>query len=540
MRILRTLLAALAPIAALALLLLPRLALAAPASATIDDDLTTPRRALTSFLDACHREDWERAMRVLDVAANANPARKLAATEQAKQLDFLLTRALWVDLDAVSDEMAGSPGDGPDTEHIVTAQLAGHDVPLTMRLVKGSPQRWVFSNATLARVPELYVQHGPTLIEQRMPEALRVPVLGMAAWQWVGLGIAIFLGIVLGRGIAFLVSWFFGRIARRTQVQWDDDLVDALRSPMRLFFTLSVFRVLGKLLAMPTGVRGVVVAIAGSLFVITLAWMIVRIADVVAQSLERRATRDSIDLEEAVLKARGVRTQARVLKRVVHMAVVCLAAALILMQFEVVRSIGVSLLASAGVAGIVLGLAAQRTIGSVVAGIQLAITQPIRIGDVVVVENESGTIEEITLTYVVVKVWDERRLVVPMARFFEQPFQNWTKSSAQLTGTVFVYADYTLPLELVRKQVDAILVGHPLWDTREKAVHLTEAMDHVIEVRVVVSASDSSRLFDLRADVREKLVTWLQALDDGRHLPRLRGDADAALRARLAGAPARV
>jgi small-conductance mechanosensitive channel len=198
--------------------------------------------------------------------------------------------------------------------------------------------------------------------------------------------------------------------------------------------------------------------------------------------------------------------------------------AVMLMQFEVMRSIGVSLLASAGVAGIVLGVAAQRTLGGVVAGIQLSFTQPIRIGDQVVVESEFGTIEEITLTYVVIKVWDERRLIVPVSRFFEQPFQNWTKVSTQLHGTVMLQTDYGLPVDALRAEVDRLVTTNKRWDQRTKVVHVTDFKDRTMEVRILVSAANAGDLFELRAELRERLVAWLARLDSGRYLPRQRVD----------------
>jgi small-conductance mechanosensitive channel len=213
-----------------------------------------------------------------------------------------------------------------------------------------------------------------------------------------------------------------------------------------------------------------------------------------------------------------------------------------LLQFEVVRSIGLSLLASAGVAGIVLGLAAQRTLGSLFAGIQLSITQPIRIGDDVIIEGEFGTIEEITLTYVVVKVWDERRLIVPMSRFLEQPFQNWTKVASELHGTVMLYTDFTLPVDLLRREVERLLENHPLWDRRTKAVHVTDAKERTLEVRVLVSAANGGNLFNLRAELREKLVAWLARTEGGRYLPgtRMREEAADARSGRADGAGLRV
>lgn len=493
-----------------------------------DDDLTTPRRAITAFLEASDRADWERAIRVLDIPAHASSARKSKAIEQAKQLQFLLTRRLWIDVDALSDDMNGTAEDGADTERFASAPLGTRDLPMTLKLIKGDPPRWVFSATTLARVRELYEDSGPSALEKKIPDSLQVTIVGMAAWQWIGLLLAIVVAIVIGRMGSFAILYLAARVAARTRVAWDDELVVAMRSLSRLLLTLLTFHFGAEPLALPTAARGVVAQLAESLFVIAWGWVVIRTVGVVATSLERRATRDSIDLEEALQKARGIRTQVRVLKRVVDVAVVLVVGALILMQFEVVRNVGVSLLASAGVAGIVLGLAAQRTIGSVIAGIQLSVTQPIRIGDAVMLEKEFGTIEEITLTYVVLKVWDERRLIVPMTRFFEQPFQNWTKSSAQLHGTVMLYADWTLPVSALRDELDRILAGNPRWDTRTKAVHVTETTKDVIEVRILVSAADASRLFELRADVRERLVLWLQGFEGGRFLPRQRTELSAA------------
>jgi small-conductance mechanosensitive channel len=236
--------------------------------------------------------------------------------------------------------------------------------------------------------------------------------------------------------------------------------------------------------------------------------------------VERRAIRGTEGRRDAALRIGGIQTRVRVLRRIVSVVFALCAGAFILLQFEVVRSIGVSLLASAGVAGIVLGLAAQRTLGSLFAGIQLSITQPIRIGDEVMIENETGTIEEITLSYVVVRVWDERRLIVPMTRFLEQPFQNFTKVSAELHGTVLLNADFTLPVDAVRRELDRLLENNPRWDRRSKAVHVTDAKGRTLEVRILVSAASSSELFDLRAELREHLAAWLAAFEGGKYLPK--------------------
>jgi small-conductance mechanosensitive channel len=179
------------------------------------------------------------------------------------------------------------------------------------------------------------------------------------------------------------------------------------------------------------------------------------------------------------------------------------------MTFEKIRQFGISIMASAGVIGIIVGFAAQRSIATLFAGIQIAITQPIRLDDVVIVENEWGWIEEITLTYVVVRVWDLRRLVLPITYYIERPFQNWTRVSADILGTVFLYMDYTVPVRVIREELQKIVKGSALRDGKVCGVQVTDATQQTIEVRALVSAADSSKAWDLRCLVREKLLEFL-------------------------------
>ena len=180
------------------------------------------------------------------------------------------------------------------------------------------------------------------------------------------------------------------------------------------------------------------------------------------------------------------------------------------MLFEEVRQLGISLFASAGVAGIIIGFAAQKLIATVLAGLQIAITQPIRIDDVVIIENEWGRIEEITLTYVVVKIWDQRRLVVPSTYFFEKPFQNWTRTSAEILGTVFLYTDYHVSFDALRKELTRLLESTPLWDKRVNVLQVTDAKEYGVEIRALVSAKDSPTAWDLRVFIREKMIEFIQ------------------------------
>jgi small-conductance mechanosensitive channel len=210
------------------------------------------------------------------------------------------------------------------------------------------------------------------------------------------------------------------------------------------------------------------------------------------------------------LRARKIHTQVGIITKVIDVAIVLFAIASVLMLFEEVRRLGTSLLASAGVAGIILGMAAQKTIANLLAGFQIALAQPIREDDVLIVENEWGRVEEITLTCVVVRIWDERRLVLPLSYFIEKPFQNWTRSSANRLGSVYVWVDYAFPVEAGRKVLKGIIEGNPLWDGRFWNLVVSDATERTMQLRVLATAKDASTEWDLRCDIREKFIAFIR------------------------------
>jgi small-conductance mechanosensitive channel len=198
------------------------------------------------------------------------------------------------------------------------------------------------------------------------------------------------------------------------------------------------------------------------------------------------------------------------MRRVVDTLLIIVTVAAALMTFEPVRQYGVSLFASAGVAGLVVGLAARPVLSNLIAGIQLAVTQPIRIEDAVVVENESGRVEEITSTYVVLRLWDMRRMIVPLTYFIERPFQNWSRESAGQTGAVLLQVDYAAPVERVRAKAIEIVKASPLWDGKLAKLQVTDADATGMQLRVLASARTAGEAFDLRCEIREKLIAFLQ------------------------------
>lgn len=242
------------------------------------------------------------------------------------------------------------------------------------------------------------------------------------------------------------------------------------------------------------------------LFIFSFTWLIIKSLRITKKLL--LANHNMGDSDN--LKARIIFTQFTILERIVIFVVVVLAIGAALMSFESIKEIGVSVFASAGVAGIIVGFSAQKLIATILAGIQIALTQPIRLDDVVIVEGEWGRIEEITLTYVVVCVWDKRRLVLPTTYFIEKPFQNWTKTSTDLLGTVFLYMDYTVPFEALREELQNIVKASELWDGEVANIQVTDSRADYVEVRATISTRNSSDAWSLRVLVREKLIAFLQ------------------------------
>lgn len=221
------------------------------------------------------------------------------------------------------------------------------------------------------------------------------------------------------------------------------------------------------------------------------------------------------------LAARRIQTQTKVLARIAKGAVMLTALAFILMTFPRARQVGASLLASAGIAGLVFGLAARSVFGNLLAGLQIAMAQPIRLDDVLIIQGEWGRVEEITSTYVVLKIWDERRLVIPLQWFIENPFQNWTRTSASILGTVMLWVDFTLPVQELRDKALTMCKGSTHWDGRVCGVQVVETTERTMQIRVLVSAKDSGKAFDLRCELREGLIAWLQKTHP-QSLPRVR------------------
>jgi small-conductance mechanosensitive channel len=326
---------------------------------------------------------------------------------------------------------------------------------------------------------------------------------------WDALGDVQTLGLVLiAVVVGLVIHWVVMRIAsglaKRTDSRLDEAAIEHLHNPAR--FLIFIATVLVATAFMGEDAASVVRDVAIFLGIIGLGWMVVGLTLVGENMALARFPEDDDGLE-----ARQIKTQLTVLQRFGAIFIWLVAIAIALLTIPGVQALAASLLAGAGVLGIVLGVAAGPLIGNLIAGIQIAFTQPIKIGDVVVIEGEWGNIGEITAAYVVVNIWDKRRLIVPLSQIVNQPVENWTRHTKELLGTVSIHCDYRAPIEAIRSEHKRILEESGMWDGEAWSVLVTDADDRTITVRALFSAPDSSVAWDLRCLVREKLITFLQA-----------------------------
>ncbi|WP_433338087.1 mechanosensitive ion channel family protein [Spirillospora sp. CA-294931] len=263
-------------------------------------------------------------------------------------------------------------------------------------------------------------------------------------------------------------------------------------------------------------------------------WLVLRIAYALTDPALDRLTRVA---GERNRRARRARTQMLLLRRIAAMVVVVVAVGAVLFTFPAVRALGAGVLASAGVAGLVVGIAARPTLGNLFAGLQLAFSDALRLDDVVVVEGQWGRVEELTLSYVAVRLWDDRRLILPVSRFTEEPFENWTRHSSRVIGSADLHLDWSVPVEELRSELHAMLKEHPLWDAKEWYLQVTEVLPNgLVQVRAMMSAADSASAWDLRCDVREHLVAYVRERYP-ESLPRVRADLTSPAGAGEGGSP---
>ncbi|MGP3951089.1 mechanosensitive ion channel family protein [Streptomyces sp. 7N604] len=317
--------------------------------------------------------------------------------------------------------------------------------------------------------------------------------------------------LVLGGSVAVtvIVGWVVDQVLRRTDAAHPETplwgLLRRCRLPLQFVLCAALLRGAYGEAHIARDHTKAIGQVLTLVLIGSAAWLIVRISAAVVESAYSRyatATRDAA-------RVRRVRTQVTLIQRVVTAVVGVVAVAAMLLTFPAMRTFGASMLASAGILGIVAGIAAQSTLGNLFAGLQIAFGDMVRIGDVVVVDGEWGTVEEITLTFLTVRTWDERRITMPVSYFTSKPFENWSRGGPQMTGTVFFQVDHAAPVNAMREKLHEIVQDCPSWDGRDWGLAVTDTTPTTIEVRALVTARDADEVWTLRCEVRERMVAWL-------------------------------
>lgn len=357
----------------------------------------------------------------------------------------------------------------------------------------------------MIKIPQFYKISFIFIIFNILPELLMNRYITNESFKLIVASVSFIALLVI---IYFIYRYIFRFLKKKvsaTPGKLDDFIFDLLKIPALWFLYWVLLKIFSHVFLSGLKFFTLLLHIETLLLIIALAWISIQFVKAGSYYLQGK-----FDIEVSDnLNARGRLTQIKVFKGIINSLIIIIAISIGLLTFQQVRTIGISLLTSAGIIGIIVGFAAQKSIGMILAGIQLAITQPIRLDDVVIVENEWGRIEEITLTYVVVKIWDERRLVLPVTYFLEKPFQNWTRTGSEITGAVFLLVDYNFPVESIRIALPEMLKEYPEWDGRLINVQVTKTTEQYKEIRVLLSSSDASKNWDLRAAIRERLIEFI-------------------------------
>ncbi|RZI78236.1 MAG: mechanosensitive ion channel [Variovorax sp.] len=342
----------------------------------------------------------------------------------------------------------------------------------------------------------------------------------LTSHPWFGTGVAALVAVPLALVVYRLGGLLLLRVTRPAPAL--HAMVDKSRSAARWVLPLVALQMVWQ--AAPEDLQwiGSVRHLNGLLLIAAVTWLAIRC---IRGFTDGVLAKHPSDVEDN-LQARRIQTQARVLARTAITMVLLAGASLILMTFPGARQVGASLLASAGVIGIVAGLAAKPVFSNLIAGLQIALAQPIRIDDVLIAEGEWGKVEEITGTFVVMRLWDERRLILPLSYFIEKPFQNWTRQSSQLLGSAFIYVDYGMPLAPLRSELERIVRAAPEWDGRTFVLQVTDATERTMQLRMLATAASAPLAFDLRCRIREGLIDFMQR-EYPAHLPKLRMEGPA-------------
>lgn len=493
-------------------------------------NLETPQACVEHFLLSARHEQWHEAALALNFRLLA-PVTQEQAEEHAKHLHYLINQNLWIDWSRLPDRPDGvapqglmDSGTNADifprrSIHLGSIDLNGRSIPVRIERIKPAnrPAAWLFSAQTVANIPELYFEKGPSWLAQQAPKWSRERILWrVPLWQWLALGLLVIVSVLSGWLVATVVT---RKIASHLPKQ-GGRLIRSLRWPSAIFTAGIVAHVsVGSLLTLPGPITTVGAPIILSIIVGSATWLAVRVLGFLSEKIIRENKTDELLIDEG-----GSLARLTLFRYVLILIIVATGLSVLLISMDLFRTLGITLLSSAGAAAVILGLASHAVLGNLIAGLQIAITNPFRIGDTVIVEGYWGRVEEIRYTYVAVRTWDEKRLIFPVSYFTDHWFENWSKTDRFLIIPIYLKVDYRADIQAIRDKFFALLKDNEHWDGQsdDPQVLVTDCSEETMTVRLTCGGENTRSAWLLSCEIREQLMTWLQQEEDGAYLPRRR------------------
>ena len=496
-------------------------------------NLRTPQAAIEQFVMSARNGKYEEAIYAMNFNLMPNNLTKEEAIILAEKLYFVMDQRVSIDWDGLSDRPDGqidiSTGTnkgiaGKPRRSVVFGEvnIGDRDIVLRVQRIKYKDfgALWLISANTVDNIEELYVEYGPRKLDRMMPDWSRIEFLGFPVWKFVGTILLLIISFFFGKLIVYILR----KLLRKSKKAWISGISNKLAKPAGILFgTLLFYLALNNLISLSGGFASMVYTLLIIVIIVSITWFITSFIDYLMTYIAENQIGDVADEENE--EARKMLTYISVGRRLITFLIIAIGGYILITQFRALEKIGISILASAGVATVILGIAAQNTLGNIIAGLQIALTKPVRIGDTVVIKEEWGNVEEIGFTYMVVRTWDRRRMVVPLRWIISNIFENWSMTSSHQIRPIIIHADYRVNVQKVRAKFEEMLKAEADWDEENPPVlEVIETTDKSIQLRALCSAKDATTAWKLHCDLREKLVAYICELENGIYLTRERID----------------
>lgn len=496
-----------------------------------DYNLTTPQAALEHFIVNSRNKDFEAAAYALNLNLLPDDLGKERAAILAEKLNFVLEQRISIAWDEIPDRPDGQIDISTPTNKAIagtprrsivfgTADLDGRDAVFRIQRVKYKNKApiWLISSQTVENIETLYREYGPGKLDRVMPEWISFEIFEVPVWKIIGTLLLLLIAWCISKLISWLIHKAFSGYKRR----WITEIANKLSAPAGAVVGILLFYILlNRLISfsgpLARGIYAVLLITVISIF----TWLVMRVIDYVIEFFTEKKIGDISSEENA--QARRMLTYVSVARRIFIFIIVAVAASVIISQFPSLENLGVSLMASAGIATVIVGIAAQSTLGNIIAGLQIAITKPVRIGDAVIIEGEYGFVEDIHFTYLIVRTWDLKRKVIPLKTVISESFDNLSTTNSQSLLEIELKADYRIDVSQVREKFKELVKNSEDWDgEREPTLQVEGITDKVIKMRCMCSGKDYPTAWNLHCEVREKLIKYVAELEDGIYLSKNR------------------